>query len=460
MPALPAAGVQALLADVVHLKSGSTITAEFCVRGSRELTCRRAGGSIGIPLDQVVSIERTPPRRVVRPAVPPASGPPPVAAGDPRMSLAPQEASPAGPGLTADQARSRAAELERSIGRPGVDEATARREAALLHTFIAGLAFRDGDAGEAEERYRLALGHDPDLLVTRLNLAALLINGGRHLEAETILGRVLEDHPRSARACFLLGESARQDGRPQEAAAHWERSLEIEPDPVLQEKLHRVRRLMEAEEGFRSTEAAHFTLKFDGEAASPELAREILDHLEAAWSELSARLQHVPTSTIRVTLYSRESFHRATESPDWVGGLFDGEIRLPVAGLATLNDAVRRVLVHELTHCFVSDRSGNRAPDWVQEGFAQVMEGRTGARHTASLAQSCGVLGVPACGAEFSYPSALSQVEFLLETWRVGGLNDLLDHLARGNDIDGALRAATGLGRDEFIGAWSQWLQR
>ncbi len=361
--------------------------------------------------------------------------------------------------VTPDEARARLDQIGSPA--PGTDPGggTIRREAALLNAYLGNVAMLAGDYETGRDRYREALRHDPGLLVARLNLATALLDLGRQVEAEEELRSILADDPGHARALELKGEAAFRGGRTEEAIASWERSLAIQPKESLAARLARARRLNGAEEGFHRLDSARFSMKFDGEMASQKLAAEILGLLEESYADLAGRLAHYPDAVIQVTLYSRRSFHEATESPAEVGGLFDGHIRVPIGGLERLTPRARRVLVHELTHSFVASKSRGTAPQWIHEGLAQVVEGRTAASDRPSLAEDWGGRGVTSAR-EFSYPRALSQVEFFLTTWSGSHLNDLLDRLARGSDIESAMRAVTGSSFEEFLEAWGGRLQR
>jgi len=433
-------------ADVIHLKDGRVLQARSCREEGQELRCAKAGGTIGIPLDQVARIERgggaADARRRLSTDAPsgtPAALPPLI-----------ESHAQAGHEMTPALAKERIAQLK-STGGP-------RQEMASLYAYLGNneMLLRNYDG--AVQLYHDALENDPGLTVARLNLCTALINLNRQGDAEEIARDVLSGQPDNPRAMELLGEAALQTGRIDEAIGLWEKSLALKPSDGLQARLERARRLGRAEAGFRGSEGARFSIRFDGEAASPELVGEIQAYLDESFSILASRFSHYPSGVIRVTLYSKQAFQEATASPDWVGGLFDGQLRVPVGGLPRLTPGARRVLIHELTHCFISSITRGNAPRWIQEGIAQVVEGRSSAASRAAIRQANEALGGAGTAASFSYPQALSQVEYFLKTWSESHFNDLLDHLGHGTDIDASLRDVTGLSLEEFMKSWGESL--
>jgi len=436
-----------------------------CAPQESELRCQKAGGTIGIPLDQVARVETdrasphpSPPTvtssrfaPAAHAASPRPTGPLPVA----------EVAAPLLPGdLTPTVVQARIDHLTRSLGVTVADTASVRRELSLMHGWLGNAAMLANDYQRAEGHYADALQHDPELLSVRVNRGAALIALRRYDAADRLLLEVLPERPGLAEALDLLGESAFQAGRLDEAISHWERAQAARPDPRLESRLEQARRLRDAEDGFHQSGATHFLLKFDGGEATPELAREILAHLEDSYAALASRFAHYPDTLIQVTLYSRQAFHAATDSPQWVGGLFDGQIRIPVRGLTHLTPHVKRVLVHELAHSFIHSKTQGNAPPWIQEGVAQVVEGKSAAADRESLASERRAAGGSEHGLAFGYTASLSQVEFLISSWSESHLNALLDHLGRGADIDAALKAVTGHPQREFLRAWEEWLER
>ena len=109
--------------------------------------------------------------------------------------------------------------------------------------------------------------------------------------------------------------------------------------------------------------------------AAPELAREILQLLEQDFQSTQTLLDYSPPEPIAVVLYTNEAFLDVTRAPNWVNGLNDGRIRVPVQGLDSVTPDLAHVLKHELAHSFISLKTRDHAPVWVQEGIAQWVEG-------------------------------------------------------------------------------------
>jgi tetratricopeptide (TPR) repeat protein len=321
---------------------------------------------------------------------------------------------------------------------------------------------KQGNASEARRRFEEALRYDGRSVPARGGLAAAYLMEGRDAFARSVLEQALLEAPRDPDLLFLLGAVAQKQDRQEEALAAWEKSLAARPDPLLLERIEALRRQQSVEQGYRRTEGAHFILRYDGKRIAPDLEAAILGELERRFPDLVRQFDHAPSQPIAVVVYPGQAFYEATQADANVAGLYDGKIRLPAGGLRDLNREVRAVLLHELAHAFITDKSGGRAPRWLQEGLAQWIEGR---RTTAATARQLardwqdGRTG-PAWGSTFTYASALSFVEFLLDREAFHGLNLVLLEMGRGSDPGEAVRAATRFTLPELLGLWGEDLAR
>jgi len=236
----------------------------------------------------------------------------------------------------------------------------------------------------------------------------------------------------------------------------------MRPDEVLKTKIDKLVRERSVDGSYRQSEAAHFTLKYDGERGGPDLGGQILDFLESQFRALETRFNHYPTQPIVVILYPQRQFYDATQFDANVGGLYDGKIRVPIGGLQQLNSGARSVLLHELAHAFIAGKSHDTAPRWLHEGLAQDLEGKdtTTATGVALAKEFRALQDKDSWGEAFSYPSALSFVEYLEDRLGFPVLVDVLDAMGRGDSAEQAFERLTRDPLKDLRQAWGEALVR
>jgi hypothetical protein len=221
---------------------------------------------------------------------------------------------------------------------------------------------------------------------------------------------------------------------------------------------------LSAEGGFGRDVSRHFTIQYDGPVPR-EVARTALFLLERAYDRLWHDFGRSPQHDVPVILYTRGLFDEITRSPGWVGGTYDGKIRVPVGGLQTEGDAQRLapVLAHELAHAFIRANVPGRLPLWFEEGLAGHFEGTLpeAALHTlraagggfASLEDvSVALRGGPRV--EAAYAAAALAVN---EMVRLDGFwlpSRTLDLMATGRSFPEAFHDAAGMELAEFEELW------
>jgi tetratricopeptide (TPR) repeat protein len=85
------------------------------------------------------------------------------------------------------------------------------------HRLLGGTKLALGDAAGAERMLREALALDPDWVPTLATLGELLLNGGRHEEAESLLKRAASGNPPYLHAAFVLARYYNDTQRPSQA---------------------------------------------------------------------------------------------------------------------------------------------------------------------------------------------------------------------------------------------------
>jgi hypothetical protein len=180
---------------------------------------------------------------------------------------------------------------------------------------------------------------------------------------------------------------------------------------------------------------------FEGPAEAA-LAAKAVEILEAAFWRIGSALYTYPTEVITVVLYTREQFRDITQSPDWAGGAYDGQIRMPVRGALQNPDDFDRVLTHEFSHALVRTLAPRGVPQWLNEGLAMYFEGGDLSAHVeharaAAAPHSLVRLerpfsGLDGNGAALAYAQSAAAVKRLMDEAGAPAIVGILTDLGRG----------------------------
>ena len=241
----------------------------------------------------------------------------------------------------------------------------AANRAAAAHEAAAAFEANRGNLDAVTDQESQALRFTPDNLNLLMDVAFGHLRRSEYSKALDYLTRAKRLAPDSPTPRFP-GWSEYGPNRIPEAVAEWKRAQKLRPEADVAQALEKAERDARTEQDFREGQTSHFVLKYSG-SAQPELAGEILRILEIHFDQISAMLNYSPPEPIGVILYTGQQFEDITRAPSWVGAINDGRIRVPVQGLASVNDQLSRVLRHELTHSFLQQKTRGRCPAWLQE---------------------------------------------------------------------------------------------
>jgi hypothetical protein len=290
-----------------------------------------------------------------------------------------------------------------------------------------------------------ALVADPSALRVRRALLTVRVEQANWQAVESVALDLERSGDADSDSIGALAYALVRLDRSSEAIDTLTRYLQRHDDPQVAGLLARLRRDSSVETTLRQQTLAHFHLRYDGEAHE-DVGREVLRVLDRHYATLARTFDHEPASPIPVILLSREAYYDGTGAPAWSGGrydTFDGRVRIPIGGLTvSLTPDLDATVLHELTHAFVTDISRGLAPRELQEGLAQMMEGRRlsdlGDETVRALAD--GRLG----GVHGYYLYALAFAEDLVAQRGQGGINDVLAAMARTGNPDAAFREVYG----------------
>jgi len=332
-------------------------------------------------------------------------------------------------------------------------DSAGKPDSAAAGYFMAGRFEYDRGNRETAGRYfERAMGYAPDNAVILAHYAAMLVQSGRGREAINYAEHATQVAPDSSDAFAILGYAYFTSDRSREAIPAWEKSLLLRPDEKLQAMLDKTRRELNAEANFTERDTGRFTLRYEGSVTKDTLRQQLIAALDKDYNELSSELGISPVQNIPVILYTEQAFFDVTQAPTWTGALNDGKLRIPIRGVDYITPELARVLKHELTHSFINQAAAGRCPQWLNEGIAQMEEGRTLEGHGRRLAQvykdgeqlplsvlEGSFMKYSATEALVAYDESLAAAIYIRDNYGTSDLRRLLERVGQGGTFEQAM---------------------
>ena len=271
-----------------------------------------------------------------------------------------------------------AAAFRKARGLRPKEKTYARNLASALHA-LARERIKKGEQERALNDLERAVALDPDQVVFRIQKGDLLLRMGRRLDARIVLEKALKKWPGEAACHEAMGRLEYAEERLPEAVLFLQTASRLDPErgKRLAPFLRKVEREARVERTFLVERRGPFVVKYD-DVKFKDVSQEVLEILDGHYTALAADFGHWPKRLVTVVLYTRGDFDKATGALGWAGGLFDGKIRLPVRNFRQVRTSIAATLAHELSHFFVRDIT-RRCPLWLDEGLAQLRQGRQAA---------------------------------------------------------------------------------
>ena len=351
-------------------------------------------------------------------------------------------------------------------------EGKGNAELSATADFIAGkFESEHGNMDQARPPPPPPLRFQPQNSTVLIHYAVLLVRTGNATQALTYAQRAVSAAPQSPDAYTVLGYAQQASDRTKDAVASWKRSLELRPDPTVQQYLDKAQREQNVETDFAQRESSHFVLHYEGKQTSEAFRGQILAALESDYDDLARDLGTPPHDNILVTLYTEQAFFDVTRAPAWTGALNDGKLRIPLSGLNSLTPELARVLKHELAHSFINQLSAGRCPIWLHEGIAQLLEPKSLASDGRQLGQlfksqrniplnvlEGSFMRFSGAEASVAYAESLAAVSYINDSYGMGDLQRILERLSEGSSTEAALRATIHSGYGQLESDLAKYL--
>jgi len=255
----------------------------------------------------------------------------------------------------------------------------------ILNNYIVTLLNkRDWESALANLHYLNSLGLSNDDLND--NIAQIysrwginLLNVNENDQAQDKFLRALQYNGSHADALFYLGYIFYNVQDLRGAKYYWS-ILEGKDHDYMQvsKLLKKLERELAVEENLQYKNEDRFQLHYGANLDEDVIAR-INDILNEAYDKIGARLSYYPNKKIPVIIMDRTDFSMDTNLPHWIGGLYDGKIRLPLPDDQLNSDITKKfqqTIFHEFTHVLVHGLAGDKVPLWLNEGLAEYLSGK------------------------------------------------------------------------------------
>jgi len=447
-------------ADVIVLKNGDRIYVDSVQESDGRVRYTIGDNSFALPKSVVVRIETggTAPIQVAAGASLPAIDLPHASAEIPATAALYDRVVHGG---AIDSDALRAIEREGDAQQSGAAYAIAAR-----------FAEEKRDYASSAHDLEAALRFIPRQPILLENYASVLLKLGRSGEAMAPAQLAASAGP-SADAYAVLGLAYYKNGRTREAIAALKKSLQLRSDDGLRRFLEKMENESRTEADFREQESSHCVMRYEGSQTADALRSQILETLEDTYRTLDNDLGGSPRN-IYVSLYVDQAYFDVTQAPSWSSALNDGKLRIPISGLQSMTPGLAGVLRHELTHSFVRQIAHDRCPGWLNEGIAQLEEGRTTSpigRRLAALYASGHQIPLNQLEAQFSilgsrdeasvsYAEGLAAAEYIRNTYGMPSLQQILERLGQGQSVETALRSTIHAGYAELEAQIADYLRK
>lgn len=302
----------------------------------------------------------------------------------------------------------------------------------------------------------------------------------QYQDARRLTAQAIQADPANPHAHALAGDLAYLAHDVEGARRAWEQALAAEPRlRPLQERLQQTEQELALEAGQHRQTAGPFVISsgdtyfISGDTylryMSPE---QIVKELEAAQAFLERQWQTKLDGPISVLIYDLQASSHTLHVPTTEAGLFDGKIRIPWTRSKYVSPEA--VIWHELAHVAVHQLADGRAPRWVHEGVAQLMQAQVESIPTEALQIALRGRKVPAVEqlehrsqeigqatpmeAGVFYQAAWAQMAYFQERQGWAGVGQLLRLLSGGMATTEAIERLTSLRPDAWHDQWRRWL--
>jgi tetratricopeptide (TPR) repeat protein len=360
------------------------------------------------------------------------------------------------------------------------DNPIIRKNLALTYNNYAIDIANKNQIEDAKELLYKAIEIDNDNSHFKENLANLLsrfaaeyYKNGNYEFATYKLKEALALLPNHVPSLVLLGQVYYQTQDLANAEKIWNKAFSLDPkNKDLKEMLKKLRSETKIESSLKKLDAYYFDIRFDKEAIDSEVY-DVKSFLQDAYRDIGRDFNYYPHQKMPVILYTQEDFQNLRHTPEWVAGIYDGKIRLPIRKNGMTDTEFKRLIWHEYTHSVVFALTDGKCPVWFNEGLAKYEESKIEKPDLAPLFKMLkdkSYIPLANLNSYFSmqtkpellnlaYLEAYTFIDFILDRWNFHLVKNILVKIKNGKSIDKAFYDITNRTSQQIEKEWIEFIQ-
>lgn len=307
------------------------------------------------------------------------------------------------------------------------------------------------------------------MAIQMYNDAVRFFEKGEYELAREAVKESIDLEPRNALAWELWGEIENLQQDFEKADEYYKKSYRLNPSPRMRQKIEKLQKERTVEEKLDSYDEEHFIIKYrQGDEGYEGYGLKNL--LRETYRQISQDFGYYFNHKTVVLFYQTGEFHSVTGQKHWVGGMYDGKIRLPAYHKGYSERDLRAVVAHEMTHPFVASLSGMRAPAWLHEGLAQYEENKVRPVDTIVFDSAVKTGALIPLNELFSnvkpmqqkdpllvalfYQQAFKLTEYMVERYRMVRMKEILEKFREGKATEEILEEVLGISIQQLEKDW------
>jgi tetratricopeptide (TPR) repeat protein len=307
-----------------------------------------------------------------------------------------------------------------------------------------------------------------ELVFAYVNFGAAALHAKNISGAQQAASEALMLDPQNTSVNCLAGDVAYEKHDLDAAEEFWKQAKTSSPNnKTIDQRICKLKGEKRVERSYSQMKVYTFDIRFDYKTLGQGVC-DLREFLMEAYEKVGQDFNRFPEYPIVVILSSENDFRMVNKVPDFVTGLYDGKIRIPVNFTKVPLNDLKAIIFHEYTHALVYEIAGTTCPIWLNEGIAmrQMRNDNLVSMDVLRKAIQSGTLlsyeqindrsGVwnNEMYASLAYAQAWIMAEYLFTRWNYLQVKMLLLRLKQGESFEAVIKSSMNRTLAQFDEEW------